>query len=208
MTLIIDPMYTEPTAGNTLIRAHILCDTAADLPAVNAYSGYTLLMGSVADDIATGDRYKMQSDGTWVRQPVPQSDTYTSTQIDTMISATLAAITTTIFQIGTELQTNDDLNTFTTAASCKIYQTSSRAIAETIQNRPDYSDAPDKIFKIIQFTANSNARFYQICITCRIAGTLTDRGHTDMYIRSYTSQGWGSWYQIPTTAVPTWIPTP
>lgn len=107
-SMIYDILYTEPTAGNTLIRAHILCDTAADLPAYNAYSGYELLMGSRADDLSTGDVYKMQSGGSWVRQPIAQSDTYTTTQIDNLLADKIP------YSMPGSIPATDDLDTYTT----------------------------------------------------------------------------------------------
>ena len=49
----------------------IQCDAAADLPAANQIStiGYTIVRGSTALDLATGDRYIMDSSGSWVQQP-------------------------------------------------------------------------------------------------------------------------------------------
>lgn len=110
-SMIYDILYTEPTAGNTLLRAHIICDTAADLPAYNAYSGYELLMGSIADDLSTGDSYKMLSGGSWVRQPVAQSDTYTTTQIDNLLSDKIPYSTP-----GTILAT-DDIDNYATGGT-------------------------------------------------------------------------------------------
>lgn len=107
-SMIYDVLYTEPTAGNTLLRAHIICDTASDLPAYNAYSGYELLMGSIADDLSTGDRYKMQSGGSWVRQPVAQSDTYTTTQIDNLLIDKIS------YSMPGTIPAGDDLNDYTT----------------------------------------------------------------------------------------------
>lgn len=107
-SMIYDVLYTEPTAGNTLLRAHILCDTAADLPAYNAYTGYELLMGSIADDLSTGDVYKMDSSGSWIRQPVAQSDTYTTTQIDNLLSDKIP------YSMPGSIPATDDLNDYIT----------------------------------------------------------------------------------------------
>ena len=75
----------------------IICDTVSDLPAVNAFSGISLYMGSVADIIQTGDRYKLNSSGTWIKQPAPTttqldlSGYYTDAETDAAISAALAS---------------------------------------------------------------------------------------------------------------------
>ena len=49
----------------SVVRAEIICDTAADLPAYDAISGTELYMGSIAYDIATGDMYVMNSSHEW-----------------------------------------------------------------------------------------------------------------------------------------------
>lgn len=117
-TQITEIYYQEPTASDTLIRAHIDCDTAAELPAANAYSGYSLLMGCTADVIQTGDRYKMQSDGTWVRQPIAQSDAYTTMQTDTLLSERIPYELTNIISSGA------DLNDYTQPGSWRCTSTS------------------------------------------------------------------------------------
>lgn len=49
----------------------IECDDATSLPAADqtATAGFTIVRGSSAKDIATGDKYIMGSTGTWVKQP-------------------------------------------------------------------------------------------------------------------------------------------
>lgn len=73
----------------------ILCDAAADLPtkaALGTASGYTPLMGTVANIIADGSTYIMNSSGTWVKQPMDgggmdPSDYYTKAETDAEITA-------------------------------------------------------------------------------------------------------------------------
>lgn len=73
--------------GSTLYTvAHIDCDTAADLPAINAYTGITLLMGSTAKDISQNADYEMQSSGTWVLQQAGTA-AYTKAETDALLSA-------------------------------------------------------------------------------------------------------------------------
>ena len=52
-------------ADGNLIRAVLLCDTAAELPGINDFSGYTIIQGSTCHVIADNQEYMMQSDGTW-----------------------------------------------------------------------------------------------------------------------------------------------
>ena len=49
-------------------RMSIDCDTAADLPAVDAIPKIIIGQGSIAWDISTGDIYGMQTNGTWKKQ--------------------------------------------------------------------------------------------------------------------------------------------
>ena len=75
----------------------VYCDTAADLPAVNAFSQGNLVQGSKAKDIDTGDEYMMNSSGTWIKQPAPNTtqlsltDYYTSAEVDAAINTALSS---------------------------------------------------------------------------------------------------------------------
>lgn len=116
MSAILLPNYEQAeafTSGDTTIhiRGHVLCDTAADLPATTFFSGFTLDAGSTALDIATAARYMLNSAGAWILQRTADisslvSDisaletqlqstsadaTYAKTQIDTIIKPALAA---------------------------------------------------------------------------------------------------------------------
>lgn len=57
--------FKDETHSVSVIRAEIFCDTASDLPAVDAPNGGELYMGSIAYDIATGDMYVMNSSHEW-----------------------------------------------------------------------------------------------------------------------------------------------
>lgn len=57
--------FKDETHSVSVIRAEIFCDTASDLPAVDAPNGGELDMGSIAYDIATGDMYVMNSSHEW-----------------------------------------------------------------------------------------------------------------------------------------------
>ena len=62
-------------------------DTAADLSGLTIFDDVTLLCGSSALDIETGDEYRMQTDGTWVKQPGAGAfdNVYTKAEIDSML---------------------------------------------------------------------------------------------------------------------------
>lgn len=79
------------TSGDADALMEIEADTAADLPAANAYTGYNIYMGSVCDIIADGTRYKIDSGGTWHQVPagvtLDLTGYYTSAQTDSAITA-------------------------------------------------------------------------------------------------------------------------
>lgn len=84
---IIDIMaeYTDRQTGARAIMCEIAADTAADLPANTADLQY--ILGSFANVIDTGDKYKINSSGSWILQP--QSifqNVYTKQQIDSMVT--------------------------------------------------------------------------------------------------------------------------
>lgn len=70
-------------------RMDLFADAAGDLTGLTTVDGITLLQGSTAHDISTGDVYMMQTNGTWVKQPSASSstDSYTKAEIDNMITA-------------------------------------------------------------------------------------------------------------------------
>lgn len=75
-------------SDQSLIVAQIECDTLADLPAVNAFTGRTLVKGSEAHVIDGNMKYELNSSGTWVKQEQsPFADVYTKSQIDALLAA-------------------------------------------------------------------------------------------------------------------------
>ena len=60
-------VYTAGDAS-TKVRARLVCDTTADLPAPSDISGYTLQEGSTAHVIDSPADYMMKSDGSWILQ--------------------------------------------------------------------------------------------------------------------------------------------
>ena len=95
MISIIEIYSSQYASGSTPIRAALIGDTAADLPAPSGISGYTLLQGSTCIIIQDSSFYRMQSDGTWVQQLQDiAADTYTRAQIDAYIASLQAQIDT------------------------------------------------------------------------------------------------------------------
>lgn len=68
-------------------RMDLFVDTAADLTGLTTFDSITLLQGSTAEDISTGDKYMMQTNGTWVKQPSNNAfaNVYTKAEIDSML---------------------------------------------------------------------------------------------------------------------------
>lgn len=68
-------------------RMDLFADTAGDLTGLTTFDSITLLQGSTAEDISTGDKYAMQTNGTWVKQPSQSTfaNVYTKAEIDSML---------------------------------------------------------------------------------------------------------------------------
>lgn len=68
-------------------RMDLFVDTTADLTGLTTFDSITLLQGSTAKDISTGDVYMMQTGGTWVKQPSQSAsaNVYTKSEIDSML---------------------------------------------------------------------------------------------------------------------------
>ena len=85
MSYDIEYVSTENCA-----RMDLFIDSAADLSSLTHFDSVKLLQGSTAEDIATGDKYMMKSDGTWVQQPagitLDLTGYYTSAETDTLLA--------------------------------------------------------------------------------------------------------------------------
>lgn len=70
-------------------RMDLFIDTSADLTGLTHFDSIKLLQGSTAEDISTGDKYMMQSGGTWVLQPSSMitGNYYTKAETDGRLSA-------------------------------------------------------------------------------------------------------------------------
>lgn len=121
------------TSGTQDVIGLVICDDVSDLPAYNDFSGFELKMGSKAEIIADGSRYRMDSTGTWIQQPegvtLDLTGYYTSAEVDAAINTALASYTNTsdmntaintaimstqYINRGTELSSSgEDLNTIT-----------------------------------------------------------------------------------------------
>lgn len=70
------------------IIATFVADTAAELPATNYITGYTLEIGSTCHVIEDTSDYEMMSNGTWVKRKIASydPDAYTKSQTDALVS--------------------------------------------------------------------------------------------------------------------------
>ena len=208
MIKILEILATEYTATPpTPIRAALIGDTTADLPAVGDISGYTLTQGSTCHVIQDSTLYMLNSTGAWIQQLQDiTADTYTRAQVDAMITgvatdisdeetarisadaalqtaldgkATVAAI----YGIGTSLVSGDDLNDYMTVG--RYYAGAS--ISASITNKPAVSSYG---FEMTVENNSTSARVIQT-ITYNTSNAL----HIGkLYKRWYTSDGWSSWY--------------
>lgn len=77
------------SGGLPILVAEFEVDDVASLPAQNQTT-YSIGIGSVANVISNGSKYKMQSSGTWVLQPSESGggDGYTKAEVDALIQDT------------------------------------------------------------------------------------------------------------------------
>lgn len=185
----------------------IEADTQASLPAADqsGTAGFTIVRGSDAKDVATGDKYIMNSAGTWVQQPSGvqldlsgyattqyvdtglaakvDNTTYTAGQSaqDTVIGTKISASD--VFGLGTALATGLDLNSITTIG---VYYAPSTTIAQSLLNCP-----ASYTFRLEVKTTNGNNRYMQT-----IYEVSTANGQITIYRRAYTVNGWQPWYRF------------
>lgn len=189
-------------------RAIILCDTAADLPAVNTFTGYELIQGSEAIVINENTKYMMDSGGNWYISGDTFTDVYTKQQIDTLLNAKQddlsavqmdavnSGITAAILQ---ELQSyhtikgipsNADVNDYSDRG---IYTVGSASVAASITNTP-FTAAGYIMFVLPSYQAIGSTRGkIQIAVT-RISNV------TNIKLRWYVYQSgawsWSTWETI------------
>lgn len=103
--------FIEKTSndGNQHIIADLMIDSASELPS-QEYAGYVLDMGSIAWDIATGDFYALNSEGTWYKQD--GSGAYTPETPDAEPDAEPAALT---LNLGKGVENEPDITEETTS---------------------------------------------------------------------------------------------
>lgn len=190
----------------------VYCDTAADLPAVNAFSQGNLVQGSKAKDIDTGDEYMMNSSGTWIKQPAPNTtqlsltDYYTSAEVDAAIAAALASYTnssdmataindaimqTQYINRGTEPDNGTDILTLPVGRYFKS------AYAQTLVNTPSNFTGQACIFVIRNTTTTTGTRMRIDFYSCAPANET----HYWFAVKAGTPAEWKPWVDISGTAL-------
>lgn len=166
--------------GSTIyVVANIDCDTAADLPAVNAFTGLTLLMGSRAHDIDQNAWYEMQSGGTWVLQDAGTA-AYTKSEVDALIANATAQILPIAYGLGTQIPNNSNFDTYTTEG---VYFVGSNSAAATMANIPAaYGGRLEVKYSI------STAYFFQ--------EYTTNSTPVQKFIRRKISGGFSPWQEV------------
>lgn len=179
------------------IRAIVDCDTAADLPAVNAFAPKQLLIGSRAHDIDQNAWYTMQSDGTWVLQQAGTA-AYTKAEIDAMIAAINAADAAQQQEIDYSINTGSKNKLHTLRAS----GTSATGLTYTLNSDGTYT---------LGGTTSSNANISALCTLADlpadwIGKNVTLTGAVDASIRlsvyngstqtAYTDTGSGTEFEL------------
>lgn len=207
---IRETLYAQTASdGSTIyVVANIDCDTAADLPAVNAFAGLTLLMGSRAHDIDQNAWYEMQDGGTWVLQDAGTAG-YTKAEVDTLLlgkqdtltfdlvptadsgnPVTSGGLYSYIYGMPTvDIPANANLNTAPYIIP-GVYRCATNAIAATLTNCPTQNGFRMIVFDTIALTGyqqriifpnNANGEFF--------------------WQRRTTSLSFSSWFQFQGTAV-------
>ena len=209
---IRETLYAQTASdGSTIyVVANIDCDTASDLPAVNAFTGLTLLMGSRAHDIDQNAWYEMKDGGTWVLQGAGAAG-YTKAEVDALLlgkqdtltfdTVPTVASTNPVTSGGilnwvygsapVQIPANSDLNDYYNIGT---YRATSNAIAATLSNCPTQNG-----FRLeVVSTISAVAAGYQI------QRLYPNNSNGEFFMRRRLSAGsgnWGNWYRFGGTVV-------
>ena len=178
------------SSGDADIFGVVICDTQSDLPAQNHFTGYSLFMGSVAEVVEDGTKWKMNSSGTWKQQPADASVAldlsgyYTSAQVDAAINT--AIMSTQYINRGTEIGADGaDLDTLETAGKyfCSAYATA-------CTNLPSDFSGLAFTLKVEHMTTTTGNRLRQILMP---AAAPSNVPIPKIWIRYKTGSGTGTW---------------
>lgn len=189
-------------------RFELFADTAADLTDLTHFDGILIIAGSRATDIATGDKYLINSSGVWIRQPSENTfdNVYTKSEVDSLLSGyqelltwdprtiqdslnavrsgdIWASVWGQMLDLNTypNLAAGDDLNDFTTPG---IYRCTNSTTAAALLNMPS-TLAQQAGGRLIVSTVGGSGRVFQIYIS---AGAR-------FWIRSNMAAGFQHWFE-------------
>lgn len=198
MFRIIDILqdFVDRQTGVRSIMIEGIADTAADLPQNTAQLVY--IIGSYADVIDTGDRYKINSAGQWIVQPRQNAfdNVYTKSEIDAMFApvaqsaadstgylnagGVFNSIWSQMFGLNTmpNLTNEDDANNIITIG---IYRITNGTLAGQIPNIPTAQAG-----RLIVMNIGGADRYIQIYISVALR----------FYMRSMhtSAQTWSNWF--------------
>lgn len=209
MFRIIDILqdFTDRQTGARSIMIEGIADTATDLPQNTAQLVY--IIGSYADIIDTGDRYKINSAGQWILQPNQTvfDNVYTKSEIDALLQGkqntlTFDALSTRdsanmltsggvwssvwsqVFGVNSTKNLSQDVPEtgydFNTLTDVGIYRVPSAAVAADIANIPTHAAG-----RLIVSNLGLGNRYIQIYLS----------SGARVFIRSYVSTGWQAWFE-------------
>lgn len=195
------------SSGDADIFGVVICDTQSDLPAQNHFTGYSLFMGSIAEVVEDGTKWKMNSSGTWKQQPADASVAldltgyYTSEEVDAAINAALesytntsdmntaintAIMTTQYTNRGTEPADNTDILSLPVG---RYYKSNN---AQTLVNVPTNFTGQACIFVIRNTTTTTGTRMRIDFYSCSPANEL----HYWFAIKAGTPAEWKTWIDV------------
>lgn len=200
---LIDARQTGTfTSGSADIIAVVFCDTAADLPAANYFAGFNLYQGSTAECM-TGEKYRINSAGTWILQPagssvsldltnyytIPQADSTFTTpaQVDNFLQGYVGYCMPIDFTYFKQIPDSTDLDTVEIVGT--YYKSSN---INTLSNIPA---GVSSSFKMIVENTLSSIRQKQTIYP------LTQATAANIYWRIKTASGWQPWYVLTGTLV-------
>lgn len=195
--------------GSTVyVVVNIDCDTSADLPSINDFSGLTLLMGSRAHDIDQNAWYEMQDGGTWVLQQAGTA-AYTKAEVDTLLAGkedvltwdtsptsgstnpvTSGGLYSYIYGLPTiNIPANADLNTSDYIVP-GVYCCPTNAIAATLSNCPTANGFRMVVYDTIALTGYQQRQIFP-----------NNANGEFFWQRRTTSLNFSSWFKFQGTAV-------
>lgn len=157
-------VYDADTMTETAVRANLVCDTVADLPAPTYVTGFRLIIGSKAYVISDSSEYMLDGSGNWILQR----------------SADISAIISQISQIEDDLQ---DVTADASYARSQIDDFIRPALISLIdrgsKNALDLSAAQSGTDAGVTFTVNQDSS-----ITCIGTATATAWLHVPVTIHA------------------------